>query len=203
MQTFLLFFVFNPIGFSHCFRRGKAEGIRVTAEAAPHHFTLTDDLIGEKFDTNLRVNPPLRTETDRLAVVEGLVDGTIDCIASDHAPHSEEEKDVEFDQAPPGMIGLETSLGLAVSQLVDKGFMTLPDLMRKMSANPARIIGLQANGLGIGEVADITVFNPEQEWTVEKKAFRSKSKNSPFIGWKLRGQVLATIVNGRVTYRHK
>ena len=159
-------------------RQGKAEGVRVTAEATPHHFTLTDNLIGERFDTNLRVNPPLRTEDDRLAVIAGLVDGTIDCIATDHAPHSEEDKDVEFDQAPPGMIGLETCLGLSISQLVDKGYMTLPDLLAKMSANPAKIVGLHVNRLAVGETADITVFDPEAEWTVTKDSFHSKSKTS-------------------------
>ena len=184
-------------------RQGKAEGVRVTAEATPHHFTLTDNLIGERFDTNLRVNPPLRTEDDRLAVIAGLVDGTIDCIATDHAPHSEEDKDVEFDQAPPGMIGLETCLGLSISQLVDKGYMTLPDLLAKMSANPAKIVGLHVNRLAVGETADITVFDPEAEWTVTKDSFHSKSKNSPFIGWKLKGKVLATIMGGRVTCRRK
>ncbi len=182
-------------------RRGKAEGVKVTAEATPHHFTLTDDLIGESFDTNLRVNPPLRTEADRQAVIKGLVDGTIDCIATDHAPHTEEEKDVEFDHAPPGMIGLETCLGLSIVQLVDKGYLTLPDLVGKLSANPAKIIGIPSGGLNVGEIADMTVFDPEAEWVVKKEEFRSKSKNSPFIGWKLKGRVIATIMDGRVTYR--
>ena len=184
-------------------RRGKAEGVRVTAEATPHHFALTDDLIGEKFDTNLRVNPPIRTETDRQAVIEGLVDGTIDCIATDHAPHTEEEKDVEFDQAPPGMIGLETCLGLSITYLVDKGFMTLSDLIQKLTFNPARIVGLTGNTLSIGETADLTIFDPEARWSVKKEKFLSKSKNSPFIGWELKGKVLATVMNGRITYRDK
>lgn len=182
-------------------RRGKAEGIKVTAEATPHHFSLTDDLIGESFNTNLRVNPPLRTEVDRQAVIEGLVDGTIDCIATDHAPHTEEEKDVEFDHAPPGMIGLETCLGLSIVQLVDKGYLTLPDLVRKLSANPAKIVAIPSGGLNVGDIADITVFDSEAEWVVKKEEFRSKSKNSPFIGWKLKGRVIATIMDGRVTYR--
>jgi dihydroorotase len=182
-------------------RRGKAEGVRVTAEATPHHFTLTDDLIGESFNTNLRVNPPLRTEADRQAVIEGIVDGTIDCIATDHAPHTEEEKDVEFDHAPPGMIGLETCLGLSIMQLVDKGYLTLPDLVAKLSANPAKIVAIPSGGLDVGEIADITVFDSEAEWAVKKEKFRSKSKNSPFIGWKLKGRVIATIMDGRVTYR--
>jgi len=182
-------------------RRGKAEGVRVTAEVTPHHFSLTDDLIGQKFDTNFRVNPPLRSEADRLAVIEGLVDGTIDCIASDHAPHTEEEKDVEFDLAPPGMIGLETSLGLAITNLVQKGYMTLPDLVRKMSAEPAKILSLQPGGFNIGDMADLTIFNPDEEWTVLAEKFKSKSKNSPFIGYKLKGKIKATITGGRITFR--
>ncbi len=184
-------------------RRGKAEGVKVTAEAAPHHFMLTDDLIGERFDTNLRVNPPLRTEADRQAIIEGLIDGTIDCIASDHAPHTEEEKDVEFDQAPPGMIGLETTLALSITGLADKGYLTLSDLVRKMTSNPAAIVGIPCNSLREGEMADLTIFDPEARWTVKKDKLRSKSKNTPFIGWKLKGRVLATVMNGRVTYRSK
>ena len=182
-------------------RRGKAEGVRVTAEVAPHHFALTDDLIGERFDTNLRVSPPLRTERDRQAMIKGLIDGTIDCIATDHAPHTEEEKDVEFDQAPCGMIGLETSLGLAITELADKGYLTLPDLIRKFTCNPAKIVGLPCNSLREGETADLTIFDPEAGWIVKKELLHSKSKNTPFSGWKLKGRVLATIMNGRITYQ--
>ena len=182
-------------------RRGKAEGVKVTAEAAPHHFTLTDDLIGERFDTNLRVNPPLRTEADRQAIIAGLVDGTIDCIATDHAPHTEEEKDVEFDQAPPGMIGLETCLGLAITELVDRGYLTLLDLIRKLSSNPAAIVGIPSNGLTVGETADLVIFHPDREWVVRKERVLSKSKNSPFIGRTLKGKVIATIMNGRITHQ--
>jgi len=182
-------------------RRGKAEGVKVTAEVAPHHFTLTDGLIGEKFDTNLRVNPPIRTEADRQALIAGLIDGTIDCIATDHAPHTEEEKDVEFDLAAPGMIGLETCLGLAITELADKGYLSIPDLLRKLSSNPAKVVGLKPNSLSEGEVADLTIFDPEARWTVKKEKFLSKSKNSPFVGRKLKGKVLATIMDGRVTFR--
>jgi len=134
-------------------------------------------------------------------VIRGLVDGTIDCIATDHAPHTEEEKDVEFDQAPPGMIGLETCLGLAISELVDKGYMTLPDLIRKLTCNPAQIVGIPFNSLSVGETADIVIFNPDSKWVVTRDRFMSKSKNSPFIGRKLKGKVIATIMNGRITYR--
>ncbi len=173
----------------------------MSAEAAPHHFVLTDDIIGEKFDTNLRVNPPIRTESDRLAIIEGLVDGTIDCIATDHAPHTEEDKDVEFDQAVPGLIGLETCLGLSIPYLVDRGYMTLADLIRKLTVNPAKIVGIPTNNLTAGETADLTIFDPEATWVASREKFLSKSKNSPFIGWKMKGKVLATIMNGRVTYR--
>lgn len=193
----------STVGGVEAIRRGKAEGVKVTAEATPHHFTLTDDLIGEKFDTNLRVHPPLRTETDRQAVIEGLIDGTIDCIASDHAPHTEEEKDVEFDLAPPGMIGLETTLALSITGLADKGYLTLSDLIRKMTCNPAAIVGIPCNNLREGETADLTIFDPEARWTVKKDKLRSKSKNTPFIGWKLKGKVLATVLGGRITYRSK
>lgn len=181
-------------------RQAKKDGIKVTAEATPHHLVLTDSEIGKEFNTNLRVNPPLRTEEDRLALIEGLVDGTIDCIASDHAPHSEEEKDCEFDLAPPGMIGLETTLGLISTFLVEKGYMSWADAIRKMTANPARILGLPGGTLAIGSDADITIIDPEKKWTVKAEKFRSKSKNSPYIGWKLTGQVARTILGGRTVY---
>jgi len=184
-------------------RRGKAEGVRVTAEATPHHFTLTDDLIGKEFDTNLRVNPPIRSEADRQAIIGGLIDGTIDCIATDHAPHTEEEKDVEFDQASPGMIGLETCLGLAITELADKGYLSTPDLLRKLSANPAKIVGLKPNSLNEGETADITIFDPDKQWVVKKDKFLSKSKNSPFVGRRLKGKVMATVMAGRITFGAK
>ncbi|MCX6826939.1 MAG: dihydroorotase [candidate division Zixibacteria bacterium] len=184
-------------------RRAKAEGIEVTAEASPHHFSLTDEAIGKEFNTNLRVNPPIRTKKDVEAVIEGLIDGTIDCIASDHAPHAAEEKDVEFDQAPPGMIGLETSLGLLKTSLIDKGYLSWADAIRKMTYNPARILKLPRGTLAIGSVADITVIDPEKKWTVKKENFRSKSKNSPFIGWKLSGKVDYAILAGRVVFKGK
>ncbi len=181
-------------------RQAKKEGVHVTAEAAPHHFSLTDEGIGKEFNTNLRVNPPLRTQKDVDAVIEALVDGTIDCIASDHAPHSEEEKDVEFDQSPPGMIGLETTLGLVKINLIDKGYLSWADAVRKMTYNPARILGLPGGKLEMGAAADITVIDPDKKWTVKKDKFRSKSKNSPFIGWKLSAKVACTILGGRVVY---
>nr|MBN2277122.1 dihydroorotase [candidate division Zixibacteria bacterium] len=191
----------STAGAVEAIRQAKREGIRVTAEAAPHHFCLTDDLIGLDFDTNLRVNPPIRAKKDVEAVIEGLVDGTIDCIATDHAPHSEEEKDVEFDMAPPGMIGLETALGLVKTRLIDKGYLSWADAIRKMTINPARILNLPGGTLEKGTDADITIIDPEKKWTVRKEKFRSKSKNSPFIGWKLTGRVEYTIVNGKVVYQ--
>ncbi|MCX6828861.1 MAG: dihydroorotase [candidate division Zixibacteria bacterium] len=184
-------------------RQAKADGIDITAEACPHHFTLTDEEIGKEFNTNLRVNPPIRTQKDVEAVIEGLIDGTIDCIASDHAPHADEEKDVEFDQAPSGMIGLETTLGLVKIALIDKGYLSWADAVRKMTYNPARILGLPAGTLEVGTAADITVIDPEKKWTVKKENFRSKSKNSPFIGWKLSGKIDITILGGRIVYRNK
>jgi dihydroorotase len=147
------------------------------------------------------VNPPLRTKKDVEAVIEALVDGTIDCIASDHAPHSEEEKDVEFDMAPPGMIGLETTLGLVKTQLIDKGYLSWGDAIRKMTYNPARILGLPGGKLELRGPADITVIDPDKTWTVKKDKLRSKSKNSPFIGWKLSARVAYTILGGRVVYQ--
>ena len=181
-------------------RQAKKEGVNVTAEACPHHLVLTDEEIGKEFDTNLRVNPPLRTALDRDAVIEGLIDGTIDCIASDHAPHSEEDKDCEFDMAPAGMIGLETTLGLVKTYLIDKGYLAWSDAIRKMTANPARILNLPGGTLEEGTAADITIIDPEKKWTVKADKFRSRSKNSPFIGWKLSGQVYKTILNGRIVF---
>ena len=182
-------------------RRAKQEGINITAEVTPHHFTLTDDEIGREFNTNLRVNPPIRTAEDRQAVIEGLIDGTIDCIATDHAPHSAEEKDCEFDQAPAGMIGLETCLGLVKSQLIDKGYLNWADAIRKMTINPARIFKLPGGTLANGSPADITIIDPNKKWKVKAENFKSKSKNSPFIGRMLSGQAAVTILGGRVVFK--
>ncbi len=181
-------------------RQAKREGVNVTAEVTPHHLILTDEEIGLEFNTSLRVNPPLRSRRDRDAVIEGLVDGTIDCIASDHAPHSIEEKDCEFDQAPPGMIGLETTVGLVKTHLIDKGYLSWADAVRKMTINPARILNLKGGSLSRGAAADVTIIDPDKKWTVKADRFRSRSKNSPFVGWKLSGQVVTTILGGRVVY---
>ena len=181
-------------------RQAKRAGIKVTCEACPHHFVLTDEEIGKEYNTYLRVNPPLRSRDDRDAVIEGLVDGTIDCIASDHAPHPEEDKDCEFDMAPAGMIGLETTVGLVKTYLIDKGYLDWADAIRKMTADPARIFGLPGGTLAEGSPADITIIDPEKKWTVKADNFRSRSQNSPFIGYKLSGQVVRTILGGRVVF---
>lgn len=191
----------STAGAVRAIRQAKAEGVRVTAEVTPHHLILTDDEIGKEFNTSLRVNPPLRTAHDREAVLEGLIDGTIDCIASDHAPHSEEAKDCEFDQAPGGMIGLESTLGLIKTFIIDKGFLSWADAVRKMTINPARILNLPGGTLAVGSDADITVIDPERKWTVRAEEFRSRSKNSPFIGWNLCGRTFLTIMGGRVVFR--
>lgn len=181
-------------------REAKGRGVRVTAEVTPHHLILTDEEIGKEFGTNLRVNPPLRTQADVDAVVEGLVDGTIDCIASDHAPHSAEAKDCEFDKAPAGMVGLETTVGLIKTYVIDRGYLSWADAVRKMTINPARILGLPGGSMAVGKPADITIIDADKTWTVRPEKFRSRSRNSPFAGWRLSGKVSTTIVGGRVVF---
>ncbi len=180
-------------------KQAKKNGIRVTAETAPHYFTLTDEEV-RTFDTNYKMNPPLRTQKDIEAIKKGLADGTIDVIASDHAPHSEQEKDVEFDNAPFGITGLETSLGLALQELVEEKVLTINQLVEKMSVNPARILGLNKGSLALGCDADITIIDLEREWIVRQEDFKSKSKNSPFIGRKLKGMAVLTISRGKIVY---
>jgi len=180
-------------------RRAKAQGCRVTAETAPHYFTLTEEAIGQ-YDTRAKMNPPLRTQADVEAIIAGLVDGTLDAIASDHAPHSEMEKEVEFDQAANGIIGLETSLPLAL-RLVHAGILTAGRLVELMSVNPAKILGVSGGTLADGAVADVTVIDPEREFTYSKEMVVSKSKNSPFLGWQFKGMPVMTIVGGRVMMR--
>ncbi|MBF0390524.1 MAG: dihydroorotase [Desulfamplus sp.] len=179
-------------------RDGKKRGANITAESAPHYFTLTDEAVS-KYDTNAKMNPPLRAEKDRQAVVEALADGTIDIIATDHAPHSLLEKDVEFDRAAFGIVGLETSLGLSM-QLVQDGILSLENLIEKMSKKPAQILGIN-NDLKIGNPADITVIDPNSFWSVDPKTFVSKSRNTPFGGFSLKGEVYMTIVAGKITYQ--
>ena len=178
-------------------RRSKQRGSHVTAEAAPHHFTLTEDAVLE-YGTLAKMNPPLRTREDRLAVIEGLRDGTIDMIATDHAPHSAEEKALPLTEAPSGILGLETAFALGVTQLVKPGYLSLMELMKKMSLNPARLYRLPYEGVAVGAPADLVLFDEAEEWTVE--SFHSRSSNSPFLGWKLSGRVHYTICGGNVVY---
>ena len=181
-------------------RRAKAEGVAVTAEATPHHFTLTDAAL-EGYDPNAKVNPPLRTERDRAAVIAGLADGTIDAIATDHAPHAVEEKEVELVLAPPGLVGLETALSLAVTELVEPGHLGWKELFERMAAAPARILGLTEHGrIAVGRPANLVVIDPQASWTVDPRAFLSRSRNTPFAGRRLRGRVLWTVYDGAVTF---
>ncbi len=191
----------STAGTAEIVRRAKAEGVRVTAEATPHHFSLTDAEL-ETYDPNAKVNPPLRTEEDRAAIVRALADGTIDAIATDHAPHALEEKDVEFQYAPPGMVGLETSLALTLTELVHPGHISLTRAIELLSVEPSRILGLPQGGpLTPGDPAHVVVFDPEGEWTVDHARLRSLCKNTPFIGRTLRGRVLHTFFAGRRTVR--
>jgi len=182
-------------------RFAKSQGILVTAEACPHHFTLTDEACA-CFDTSTKVNPPLRSQEDVEAIKQAIADGTIDCIVTDHAPHTKEDKEVGFDGAPFGLIGLETSLGLVMTELVHAGFIDLPKMVDKMSSAPARIVGLANKGaIKGGFDADITIIDPDREWTVTEEGFVSKSKNSPFIGRTLKGRVEHTICGGKLVYK--
>ena len=178
-------------------RRSKQRGSHVTAEAAPHHFTLTEEAVLQ-YGTLAKMNPPLRTEDDRQAVIEGLRDGTIDIIATDHAPHSPEEKALPLTEAPSGILGLETAFALGVTQLVNPGYLSLMELMKKMSLNPARLYRLPYEGIAVGAPADLVIFDEKEEWTPYQ--LHSRSTNSPFLGWKLFGRVHYTICGGNVVY---
>jgi dihydroorotase len=182
-------------------RAAKKAGLYVTCEAAPHHFTLTDEAVGD-YDTNAKMNPPLRAEADRRAVVDALLDGTVDCIATDHAPHASHEKEVEFDRAPNGITGLETALGLALRVLHRENGMPLGQVLRLMSARPAEVLRLRERGdLRVGSHADVVVFDAGEEWKFAVTGSRSKSRNSPFDGAAMLGRVRATVCAGRVVYR--
>lgn len=181
-------------------RRAKEDGIQVSAEACPHHFTLTDEAV-KGFDTSTKVNPPLRTQKDVEAVKQGIKEGVIDCIVTDHAPHTHEDKEVEFDHAPYGMIGLETSVGLTITELVKPKILSWSKMVERMSANPAKVIGLAGKGvIKEGYDADITIIDPDKQWVFEKEGVVSKSKNSPFFGKKMTGRVETTILAGKMTY---
>jgi len=180
-------------------RRAKGEGARITAEATPHHFTLTDAAL-ETYDPLMKVNPPLRASEDVAAIGRGLADGTIDSIATDHAPHAVEEKDQEFSYAPPGMLGLETALGLGLTQLVEPGHLDLSRLVEVLSTNPARILALEGQGsLAIGSAANLVVFDPSARWTVDASSLQSRSRNTPFDGRELAGRVMHTFYRGAPT----
>ena len=208
-------------------RQAKARGVPVFGEACPHHFTLTDAALagGEifwkedgqgvsgagaaafpkpqwpRYHTYFKMNPPLRTGRDRAAVIDGLADGTIDIISSDHAPHCDYEKEVEFDYAPFGITGLETELALSLMQLYHSGRLTLPGLIAKFTAAPARLLGISKGTLAPGADGDVTVFDPDAEWVVDRNQMASKSRNTPFDGWRLKGKAVATIVGGRMAWR--
>ena len=183
-------------------RAAKARGVRVTCEVAPHHFTLSDErlLAPLAYDTNLKMNPPLRHAVDRDALVEGLKDGTVDVIATDHAPHHADDKRVEFDRASFGIVGLETAVSLSLDRLVHAGVISLARLVELLSTNPARILRVPGGRLQAGDAADLTILAPELNVTVSAAAFRSKSRNTPFDGWPLRGGVAATVVGGRALF---
>ena len=184
-------------------RAGKERGVHVTCEVAPHHFTLTDALLDGpvKYDTNFKMNPPLREEADRDAMLDGIADGTVDIIATDHAPHHADEKLVEFDRAPFGITGLETAVPLVLDRLVHAGRISLSRAIALLSTNPARVFNLPGGSLAEGAPADIVVLDPDRRVTIDASRQRTKSKNTPFHGWELRGAVALTIVGGRVVHR--
>jgi dihydroorotase len=181
-------------------RWGKERGVRVTAEACPHHLSLTEDAV-LGYNTNAKMNPPLRTDDDVAALREAVRDGTIDVIATDHAPHHYDEKEREFADAPNGIVGLETALGVVVTCLVEPGLLDLPSLVERMSTAPARVFSLPGGTLRVGSVADVTVFDPTAAWTVDPARFLSKGRNTPYAGRRLRGRACYTIVDGRVIFR--
>ncbi len=185
-------------------RAGKDRGVRVTCEVAPHHFTLTDEALDgpPKYDTNLKMNPPLRDRADRDAMLEGIADGTVDAIATDHAPHHADEKMLEFDRAPFGIVGLETAVSIVCDKLLHGGRISLTRMIELLSVNPARIFSVPGGTLSPGAPADVTVIAPDLQVTISAPALRSKSKNTPFDGWQLRGGIAATLVGGRVAYRN-
>jgi dihydroorotase len=184
-------------------RQAKNEGINVTCEVTPHHFTLTDKAV-EGYDTNTKMSPPLRSEEHLEAILEAIKDGTIDAIATDHAPHHADEKALEYDRAPFGITGLETAIGLAFNELVHKGIIDLTRLVEMCATNPAKIFRLENRGtLKVGSIADVTIIDPSLTWTYKNSASKSKSENSPFDDWNFTGAAVATIVGGKIVYRRK
>lgn len=181
-------------------RKAKYDGVKVTAETAPHYFSLTEECC-TTYDTNTKMNPPLRSKEDVEAIKEGLKDGTIDAIATDHAPHTDNEKDVEFDLAPFGIIGLETCLSLSIMELIEKKILSWSGLITRMSVNPAKILGMKRGALKKGSVADIAIIDPNKEYTYTKDSIESKSKNSPFINWTLKGRATTVFVGGHLAMK--
>jgi dihydroorotase len=181
-------------------RDAKARGVRVTAEVTPHHLVLTEEAV-RGFDSNTKMNPPLRTKRDVEVLLEALIDGTIDCIATDHAPHAASEKEGEYDQAAFGIVGLETAVGLLLNRLVKAGALPLATLIARLSRDPARLLGLPGGSLATGGPADVTILDLEGEWTIDPARFQSKSRNSPFGGWALTGRPWKTIVGGRIVWQ--
>lgn len=182
-------------------RRARRNGLRVTCEVAPHHFVLTDEAVGE-YDTHAKMNPPLRSEADREAMLAGIADGTVDCIATDHAPHAAHEKEQEFERAPNGITGLETALGLSLKLLQQERKLSLSRIIRLLSTQPANVLSLKGRGsLALGSFADVVIFNPSEQWTFHAAESKSKSKNTPFNGWTLPGKIRFTVSEGNVVYR--
>ena len=178
-------------------RRAKHDGVRITGEACPHHFLLTDESL-RTFDSNFKMAPPLRTQADVAAVLAGLIDGTLDVIATDHAPHAPEKKAREFDQCPNGILGVETLLPLCVTHLIDRGHLSWPQLIEKVTINPAKVLSIDRGTLKPGAPADVTIIDPACEWTIDVERFRSRSRNCPFHGWKVKGRAEVVIVGGDV-----
>lgn len=190
----------STVGSVDAVRRAKRRNVRVTAEVAPHHFSLTDECL-RSFDSNCKMNPPLRGGEHVAACIAGLADGTIDVIATDHAPHAKEKKMQELDRAPFGIVGLETALGLVVTKLIEPGHLDWTTALAKMTINPARILGIPKGTLAVGADADVTIIDPDVRWTVDPGQFRSKSNNTPFGGWTLRGRAEMVIVGGKIKFR--
>lgn len=184
-------------------RFAKSLGANITAETAPHYFSLTDDRVGKEQDTNAKMSPPLRTKKDQEAMKKALKDNTIDIIATDHAPHHEDEKNVDFEKAPFGIVGLETSFALSYTNLVEANILTPMQLIEKMSTNPAKLLGIDKGTIAKGKVADIAIIDPNEKYEVDPENFASKSKNTPFGGTIVTGQIHYTIVNGQIVYKHK
>lgn len=200
---------FGPVHIAHVssansvelIRQAKKKGIPVTCETCPHYFSLTEEAVRD-YDTNAKVNPPLKSKKDVKAILKGLKDGVIDVIATDHAPHNIEEKNIEFDSASSGMVGLETALALVLTKLVNTKVLSLKEAVKKLTAGPAKVLNLDKGTLKVGVDADVIIVDPKTEWTVDASKFASKSKNTPFNGWKLKGKVLYTIVSGKVIVRN-